>query len=202
MGKVINLNITEDMITTSDFDNTKFRKHRLVMHVAETDVMKEFAKVVTQNGGDILEIGFGMGISATEIQTYNIKSHTIIEKHPEIYKKACEWAKDKPNVTILHGDWFDMINTLNRKFDGIFHDTHRDVNKEVFPKLSTKLANEDCIMTMFNYGTKIKFPNTDVVKVKLKGEAKSYFDREYFNIIYTHMVNGKWTGKNTKKNVI
>lgn len=202
MGKVISLNISEDKITTSDFDNTKFRKHRLVMHVAETDVMKEFAKVVTQNGGDILEIGFGMGISATEIQTYDIKSHTIIEKHPEIYKKACEWAKDKPNVTILHGDWYHILPVIGKTFDGIFHDTHRDINKEAFPKLSTKLANEDCIMTMFNYGTKIKFPNTDVVKVKLKGEAKDYFDREYFNVIYSHMVNGKWTGKNSKKNVI
>ena len=76
--KNYNLNITEDKITISDFANTRYRKHSLVMHVAETDVMKEFAKVVTQNGGDILEIGFGMAISANEIQTYNIQSHTII----------------------------------------------------------------------------------------------------------------------------
>ena len=27
----------------------------------ETPIMKEHAKIVTKNGGDILEIGFGMG---------------------------------------------------------------------------------------------------------------------------------------------
>ena len=35
----------------------------------ETNLMQEHAKVATENGGDILEIGFGMGICANFIQT-------------------------------------------------------------------------------------------------------------------------------------
>jgi tRNA G46 methylase TrmB len=31
-------------------------------------LMKEHAKIACHNQGDVLEIGFGMGISATEIQ--------------------------------------------------------------------------------------------------------------------------------------
>ena len=75
------LNISKEEITIESI--TKIND-KLVMHIAETELMKKFAEVVTKNGGDILEIGFGMGLSASEIQTYNIKSHTIIERHPQI----------------------------------------------------------------------------------------------------------------------
>ena len=37
-----------------------------------------------ENGGDILEIGFGGGVTADMIQNYNIKTHTIIERDPPI----------------------------------------------------------------------------------------------------------------------
>ena len=50
--------------------------------------------------GDVLEIGFGFGYSADEIQKYNIKSHTIIE--PVLIKEAESWAKkQKHKVTIV-----------------------------------------------------------------------------------------------------
>ena len=39
----------------------------------ETPMMKKHAEVVTENGGDILEIGFGMGICSNFIQEHNIK---------------------------------------------------------------------------------------------------------------------------------
>ena len=40
--------------------------------------------------GDVLEIGFGMGYSATQIQKYKPKSHTIIEMDPVVIKKLKE----------------------------------------------------------------------------------------------------------------
>ena len=36
-----------------------------IMMEWETPIMKEHAKIVTENSGDILEIGFGMGICST-----------------------------------------------------------------------------------------------------------------------------------------
>ena len=66
----------------------------------ETPIMKEHAEIVTKNGGDILEIGFGMGICSNFIQQTNIKTHTIIEINDEIFNRLLEWAKDKPNVKI------------------------------------------------------------------------------------------------------
>ena len=40
-----------------------------------------------QPKGDVLEIGFGMGYSATAIQKNKPKSHTIIEMDPIVIKK-------------------------------------------------------------------------------------------------------------------
>ena len=46
--------------------------------------------------GNVLEIGFGCGYSATAIQQYNPKSHTIIECHPIVINKLNEWSKKPP----------------------------------------------------------------------------------------------------------
>ena len=53
------------------------------MHIGEKTLMEKLSEMVTTNGGDILEIGFGMHLSADEIQNNpNVTSHTIIEVHP------------------------------------------------------------------------------------------------------------------------
>jgi spermidine synthase len=100
-----------------------------VMHVWEHPLMKKHADIVCQFGGDILEIGFGMGISANYIQSNNIKSHTIVEFHPQVIEKLIQWSKDKPNVRIIEGDWFEKLEEIcSMKYDGIFFDTHLDPN--------------------------------------------------------------------------
>ena len=66
---------------------------REIMMDWETNLMQEHAKVVTENGGDILEIGFGMGISAGYMHSHSINSHTIIENHPQIIEKAKDYTR-------------------------------------------------------------------------------------------------------------
>ena len=73
--------------------------------------------------GDVLEIGFGCGYSADYIQSYKPKSHTIVECHPEVLKKAKAWAKDKKNVTIVENTWQDALKKLG-KYDTIFFDDY------------------------------------------------------------------------------
>src|SRR3989442_58985 len=58
-----------------------------------------------QPAGDVLEVGFGCGYSATHIQTYHPKSHTIIEYHPTVAQKAREWSKAYSHVTIIEDTW-------------------------------------------------------------------------------------------------
>jgi predicted O-methyltransferase YrrM len=124
-------------------------ENREVMMDWETGLMQEHAKVVTENGGDILEIGFGMGICANFIQQANINTHTIIEIHDEIFKHLLEWAKDKPNVIPIKGDWFDSI-PKNKKYDGIMHDTWQEKNfHHFFAKVQTLLKSKG-IVTYYN----------------------------------------------------
>ena len=108
------------------FDNNN---DHYVMGDWEDPVMKAHAEITCRNGGHILEVGFGMGISANYIQEQDIKSHTIIELNDEVYKKAVEGAKDKPNTKIVSGDWKTV--KLDEKFDAIFFDAHV-VDKLIF----------------------------------------------------------------------
>ena len=72
-----------------------------VMMDWEDPIMSASSAYITEGGGDILEVGFGMGISSNYIQSHNISSHTIIENHPQVIEKAIEWSKDKSNVTFV-----------------------------------------------------------------------------------------------------
>jgi spermidine synthase len=94
-----------------------------VMMDWETELMSRHAKIITKNRGNILEIGFGMGISAQAIQDYGCDRHIIVESHPQILEKLKEWAIDKTNVEIIEGDWFEVwLKISNNMYDGIFYD--------------------------------------------------------------------------------
>ena len=112
-----------------------FEKHRLldgdrnetVMHAWETPIMHRMAEWVCEDGGDIIEFGFGMGISATHIQKQKINSHTICENNPVVLERLYKWAEDKDNVIVLEGDWFANIDNM-KLYNGVFFDTHRDAH--------------------------------------------------------------------------
>ena len=92
-----------------------------VMMDWETSIMENSAKFICHNKGDILEIGFGMGICSDYIQAQGVNTHTIVEIHPQIINNLKVWAEDKPNVTIVEGDW-NSVSGLST-YDGIFLDT-------------------------------------------------------------------------------
>ena len=134
----------EDKIYYTD-EGTTFE----VMMNWEDDIMKASADYVCENGGDILEIGFGMGISAGYIQANDINSHTIIENHPQVIEKAKTWAEGKSNVTIIEGDWYDVKDSLST-YDGIFYDTWADSNTENFKTVLPTLTKSGAKTTWWN----------------------------------------------------
>jgi phospholipid N-methyltransferase len=112
-----------EIIFTNDSIYLKDKPELFVMMDWEDSLMKKHAEIVTQFGGDILEIGFGMGISASYIQSYGCKTHTIVELHPELYQRALEFAKIHPNVIVINGDWFELRKELvENNYDGIWYD--------------------------------------------------------------------------------
>ena len=82
---------------------------------------KESCRVTCENGGDILELGFGAGVDSNFIQSHNIKSHTIVERDDFFFDKLSQWASDKSDVNVIKGDWKSHI-PKNKKYDGIFLD--------------------------------------------------------------------------------
>ena len=95
-----------------------------VMMSWEAPIMEKSAEFICYNKGDILEIGFGMGICADYIQAQGVNSHTIIEIHPQILERLNTWASGKSNVTVVEGDW-NSVSGLGT-YDGIFLDTFAD----------------------------------------------------------------------------
>lgn len=88
-------------------------------------VMEVMARVISENGGDILEIGFGRGISADMIQKHPIASHTMIECNDDVVNTFEAWKKkhEGKDIKLVHGLWQDTIDDLGM-FDGIFFHTY------------------------------------------------------------------------------
>jgi spermidine synthase len=148
---------------------------RSIMMEWETEWMKESAKIICENGGDILNIGFGMGIVDTFIQSYKPNTHTIIEAHPDIYLKMLEYGwPDKPNVNIVYSKWQDAIDKLPKKYDGIYFDTWMDEGfYDLFlPKLDSLLKPNG----IFSYWVHTPFPEA---LLKTKNKLLLNFDIDY-----------------------
>ncbi|KIY96199.1 hypothetical protein MNEG_11764 [Monoraphidium neglectum] len=97
-----------------------------VMMGWELPLMVEHAKEICRSGGDVLNVGFGLGLVDEEIQEHRPRSHTIVEAHPDVHAHMLElgWGS-RPGVTILFGRWQDLLpELLRRRFDGIFFDTY------------------------------------------------------------------------------
>lgn len=150
-----------------------------VMMDWEDELMSASAAYVTENGGDILEIGFGMGISAGYIQSHSISSHTIVENHPDIIPKAQEWAINKPNVTIVTGSWYNVLDDLST-YNGVFYDTYGDTDIQFFTSSLSTLVNPGAKTTWWN-----TLPNSESIfnfdNIQYQEFVVSPPENSYFN---------------------
>lgn len=97
-----------------------------IMEDWQFPLMQEMAKTIAQNGGDILEVGFGRGISANMIMEYKIDTYTTIECNDHVVLTYFEDFKTKYNtkdIKLIHGLWQNNIEALG-KFDGILFHTY------------------------------------------------------------------------------
>ena len=164
------LTFESDKITTPS--NTE------VMMDWEHPLMSASAAYVTQNGGDILEIGFGMGISAGYMHSHSINSHTIVENHPEIIPKAVEWASNKSNVTIVSQSWYDVRESLGT-FDGVFYDTYGDKTNHLFSSSLSRLVKNNAKVTFWNNNQNesndLNIPNCQYQQIPTTPASNQYF---------------------------
>lgn len=105
-----------------------------IMEEWQIPLMQAMAEVVTESHGDILEVGFGYGVSATLIQEQKVHSHTIIECNDSVVERFHEWKElfETEKINLVHGLWQDTIDDLDL-FDGIFFHTY-PLNEEEYMK--------------------------------------------------------------------
>ncbi len=96
-----------------------------VMQDWERPYMEAMAKVATETHGDVLEVGFGMGISASYMLAMGVKSYTVIECNNDVKKQFEKWKEKYPDTEtrLVLGEWQDVISDLGL-FDAIFFDTY------------------------------------------------------------------------------
>lgn len=130
---------TEDMKRTwaqSDVDvnetHLKIQGHP-VMEAWEHPYMQRLAEIASSQGGTVLELGFGMAISATYMQknknsaAHPLDTHHIIDANNQQAARADKWAVEtaKSKVVIHRGYSWDVAPGLRDGFfDGILYDTY------------------------------------------------------------------------------
>lgn len=177
----------EVLIITDEYIYTPHNDHN-VMHVCETSIMKKQAEITTKNGGDILEVGFGMHISADFIvNNPNVTSYTVIEIHPQQYERALEWAKTKTiPINVILGDWIDVLPLLDQKFDGVFFDTDTDGRITKFLEKVQPNCKNGTIITFYAYY---------VFDIRLNPVTIAYTDEEFENLHERWRQNKYFSGK-------
>lgn len=121
--------------------------------------MERSAEMITVNGGDVLNVGFGMAIIDTAIQQFALETHTIIEAHPQVVARAEEWAKDKKGVQIVPTRWQDALEKIG-PFDGIYFDTLMPPMIP-FMRETTRLLKPGGVFTFFQM--MIQFENIEAM---------------------------------------
>jgi len=175
------LTFYDDKIVVEDVNSV--HNDREVMMDWEDPIMSASAAYVTEGGGDILEIGFGMGIASDYIQSHSISSHTIVENHPQIIERANAWASGKSNVTIVAQNWYDVKDSLG-KFDGIFYDTYGDDNMVHFAESLSALTKSGTKVTFWNnsYSAMNGYNISDITyqSINVTPPSNSYFTNSVY----------------------
>ena len=155
-----------------------------VMMDWESPIMEKSAEYICQSKGDILEIGFGMGICSDYIQAQEVNSHTIVEIHPQIIERLNTWASGKSNVTIIEGDW-NSVSGLGT-YDGIFIDTFGDDNWLNFKDFALAKSKSGSKITYWNNFTDKRnehgFDSVSFEDISISPDSNSYFSSNTYNM--------------------
>ena len=134
--------------------------------------------------GDVLEIGFGLGYSATRIMAHNPKSYTLIECDPDVIERVHKWMLDYPNtkITVVRGRWQEQLHNLGI-FDQIFFDDFPlGVGKDSSPleiNLSTKRSTlfiDLCIKSHMRVGSRISLYLNGNAMPHLSSDSKPFVE--------------------------
>ncbi|KAH9813911.1 S-adenosyl-L-methionine-dependent methyltransferase [Melampsora americana] len=132
----------------------------------EDEIMKKSAEFLCahQPNSDsfelsVLNVGFGLGLIDSYLQTYKPHRHVIIEAHPDVlnFMEQNGWHQ-RSGVEIYRGRWQDFFNEIESgqieaNFDGIYWDTfseNYDDLKVVFDHVFNLLSGPQARFSWFH----------------------------------------------------
>ncbi|NNB27078.1 class I SAM-dependent methyltransferase [Pseudomonas fragi] len=97
-----------------------------VMHEWERPLIRRMVEDLKLTPDDrLLEIGFGMGISASILQEFGPASHTIVEPLPQVLVQAERWKGSRTNIQLHLGYW-QQLDPGAQRYSAIFFDPFAD----------------------------------------------------------------------------
>jgi guanidinoacetate N-methyltransferase len=157
IGFASDFHVWEDAPASFSSDELVIQGHP-VMERWEESYMEELAAIASAQGGTVLEVGFGMGISAEFIQTHAIDTHIIIEANKDVFKTLEMFATEssRPIVPLL-GFWEEVSHALpDGSISGILFDTYplseKDIHKNhfMFFKEAYRLLRTGGVLTYYS----------------------------------------------------
>lgn len=126
---------SEGLAVMMDWEKDLMEKHAAFICHADNQIVDDSCEPTAKcqrKSVRVLNVGFGMGIVDTAIQSHNPTEHYIIEAHPTVYAHLMSsgWAS-KPGVTILFGRWQDKLDDIGVTFDGVFFDTYAEDDQDL-----------------------------------------------------------------------
>ena len=191
-----------ELVINDKVIHIKGNPRKVIMDKGSKGLTELYSIIVSQNKGAILDVGFGMGFSANKLYE-NCNSYTCIEVNYELYKRAIAWAADKPKALIYFGDWIKVLPEMqfrDIKFDGIFMDTYDDPNHDNFEEYAKSIANEGCILSMFNYFTCRDNNTMNSVDYDLTGNRFMKNTQNIHTVNWTVFKKGNFVKTNNKFN--
>lgn len=142
-------------ICGNDMLTDEHEVHQVMMEW-EIPYMKDSIKKFDPKGS-VLEIGFGMGYSATQIcQMEGVTSYTVIECSPIVWERFETWKKEMEtniDIILIKGRWQDILQTLG-KYDSVYFDDYNgDSMVDVYTRFNKFLY--EILNEHVNIGTRI-----------------------------------------------
>ena len=164
-------------ICGNDILEDEDKNHQIMMEWEKPYMEKSIE--ILQPFGKVLEIGFGLGYSATKIcEMENVTEYNVIECSPVVWEIFELWKekqiKLKPDLTInlIKGRWQDILQTLST-FDTIYFD---DYNGDCFMETLTRYNKFmfEILNEHVNIGTKLCNYSTNKTNILSKINCVSY----------------------------
>ena len=97
-----------------------------VVEYWELPIQKKLADLVCMSGGNILEIGFGLGLASKQVrQNTTVNSHWILESHPKVFEDAEILYGTNSDVKLINDFWENQVENLKDDFfSGVIFDCY------------------------------------------------------------------------------